>query len=76
MAAVSKVLRYGRYNHAFPAIWNDVEGYVFTNGVWYSYEPFVLWNDAGLLTKKDFEDSFPNLPALPRGSFSDATLAT
>lgn len=75
MAAISKVIRYGRYNHAFPAVWNDVEAYVFTNGVWHSYEPFEMWNNAGLLSKTDYDAAFPGLPALPKGSFADAVSA-
>jgi hypothetical protein len=61
--------RYGTYDGMFPAIWDGLEAYAFSEGVWHKHRRSdMLWN-AGLMAREEFDRAFPNLPALPPEAF-------
>jgi hypothetical protein len=64
--------RYARYE-MYPCIYNDVEAWVFTNNVWHETDSFLMHQDAGMMTKEDFDGRWPSLPPLPKEAFTRYT---
>jgi hypothetical protein len=68
--ATNLAKRFGVYDYD-PVVWNDVEAWVLTNGVWHKADAFQMINQATILSAAEFAKQFPSIErTLPKEAFA------
>lgn len=66
----TRTRRFGTFD-GDPAVFNEVEGWVLTNGVWHESQSFVLFDEAAVMDEAAFIKTFPGiLKTLPKAAFT------
>jgi hypothetical protein len=65
----TRTKRFGTFE-GDPAVWDEVEAWVLTNGIWHEGESFKMIDDATLMTEEVWNKYFPGIfKTLPKTAF-------